>query len=405
VPGARVRRGPNWKWGDQDGGPGGLGTFRGMDPSSKGWARVEWDSGVTNNYRMGAEGAVDLEVVGAPDLIKATLKAWRAQQEVQDQQERLRKVRRDLWEAEVEEKERNQRLMEQQIELGDLHLRRLAEEDFSVPEEIVRDLRAQEAAALQQVEALAPYTVVADNDRARDIIYQAIHVGDALQLQRVQVSPTIAPLERDALARQMAKTAMAAFQPEKRARAVTLEQALTDAEPAPPAQWEVRILLNRNANQDETALESQTLRDLILAKWTPIGGRTFSTLELQRAGFHPLTKMPNVNMMSQEELRKQGVAWDLDAFTRTRKRLLVATHRLTIDKVVAQNVLSNGDDGEDSVGSQYTVPWTPFNLYATASDGEKLPIFLLTRADVAAEAAAAAAAGEDDEEGDDDETL
>ena len=60
--GSRVKRGPDWKWGDQDGGAGGLGTVTSpVDPDS--WVDVKWDSGASNNYRWGAEGRYDLEVV------------------------------------------------------------------------------------------------------------------------------------------------------------------------------------------------------------------------------------------------------------------------------------------------------------------------------------------------------
>ena len=57
--GARVHRGRDWKWDDQD--HGGLGTVQSHD--SDDWVQVRWDTGDTNGYRWGAEGAFDLEVV------------------------------------------------------------------------------------------------------------------------------------------------------------------------------------------------------------------------------------------------------------------------------------------------------------------------------------------------------
>ena len=60
--GMRVARGPDWKWGDQDGH--GLGTIVGLDCGTKGWIRVKWDAGETNNYRVVAECAYDLVVAG-----------------------------------------------------------------------------------------------------------------------------------------------------------------------------------------------------------------------------------------------------------------------------------------------------------------------------------------------------
>jgi hypothetical protein len=55
--GARVVRGKDWEWGDQDGG--GPGTV--IAPGArKGWARVQWDSGGANAYQVGWEGQYDL---------------------------------------------------------------------------------------------------------------------------------------------------------------------------------------------------------------------------------------------------------------------------------------------------------------------------------------------------------
>lgn len=52
--GKRVKRGPDWQWGDQDGGEGELGTIISIvhnDPNY-GWVRVEWDNGVSGHYRI-----------------------------------------------------------------------------------------------------------------------------------------------------------------------------------------------------------------------------------------------------------------------------------------------------------------------------------------------------------------
>ena len=58
VMGARVDRGIDCKWRDQDNpnGSGGLGTFTGELHNS--WIDVTWDHGGSNSYRMGAEGQV-----------------------------------------------------------------------------------------------------------------------------------------------------------------------------------------------------------------------------------------------------------------------------------------------------------------------------------------------------------
>lgn len=62
VAGARVARGLDWKWKDQDGVPPGEGSITGE--LHNGWIDVTWDHGGSNSYRMGAEGKYDLRLVG-----------------------------------------------------------------------------------------------------------------------------------------------------------------------------------------------------------------------------------------------------------------------------------------------------------------------------------------------------
>lgn len=64
-PGARVVRGMDWKWRDQDGNPQGEGTVSGE--LHNGWIDVTWDSGGSNSYRMGAEGKYDLQLAASHD--------------------------------------------------------------------------------------------------------------------------------------------------------------------------------------------------------------------------------------------------------------------------------------------------------------------------------------------------
>ncbi|XP_052130677.1 E3 ubiquitin-protein ligase HECTD1 isoform X3 [Frankliniella occidentalis] len=63
VAGARVVRGLDWKWRDQDGNPPGEGTVTGE--LHNGWIDVTWDQGGSNSYRMGAEGKYDLKLVNS----------------------------------------------------------------------------------------------------------------------------------------------------------------------------------------------------------------------------------------------------------------------------------------------------------------------------------------------------
>ena len=60
VIGAKVVRGLDWKWSDQDGSPPGEGTVTGELHNN--WIDVTWDHGGSNSYRMGAEGKFDLKL-------------------------------------------------------------------------------------------------------------------------------------------------------------------------------------------------------------------------------------------------------------------------------------------------------------------------------------------------------
>ena len=66
--GVRVVRGPDWKWGDQDGGEGVTGTVHLEEGSfqEKLWqpkmVSVVWDTGVKAQYRAGPLGFQDLRV-------------------------------------------------------------------------------------------------------------------------------------------------------------------------------------------------------------------------------------------------------------------------------------------------------------------------------------------------------
>ena len=73
--GLRVVRGPDWEWGDQDGGEGHVGTVVEVgEPSITDGGRavvVQWDCGERCKYRCGLEGKHDLRVLdSAPTGIK-----------------------------------------------------------------------------------------------------------------------------------------------------------------------------------------------------------------------------------------------------------------------------------------------------------------------------------------------
>ena len=64
----RVVRGPDWEWGNQDGGEGFVGTVvkigkPGSSISPEETVVVVWDTGVETNYRVGYDGAYDLKLL------------------------------------------------------------------------------------------------------------------------------------------------------------------------------------------------------------------------------------------------------------------------------------------------------------------------------------------------------
>ena len=79
--GLRVVRGPDWEWGDQDGGEGHVGTVVEVgEPSVSDGGRavvVQWDCGERSMYRCGVHGNYDLRILdGAPvgeDTVEVSL--------------------------------------------------------------------------------------------------------------------------------------------------------------------------------------------------------------------------------------------------------------------------------------------------------------------------------------------
>ncbi|XP_031553731.1 E3 ubiquitin-protein ligase MIB2-like, partial [Actinia tenebrosa] len=67
--GCRVVRGPDWTWGDQDGGEGGVGTIFSTDTFSDGsplknqTVVVCWDTGQEAYYRLGLDEKYDLRIL------------------------------------------------------------------------------------------------------------------------------------------------------------------------------------------------------------------------------------------------------------------------------------------------------------------------------------------------------
>lgn len=67
--GARVIRGPDWKWGKQDGGEGHVGTVRSFESPEE--VVVVWDNGTAANYRC--SGAYDVRVLDSAPTGKSEL--------------------------------------------------------------------------------------------------------------------------------------------------------------------------------------------------------------------------------------------------------------------------------------------------------------------------------------------
>jgi E1A/CREB-binding protein len=85
--GARVKRGPGWKWGDQDGGAGNSGVLG--KKKTNGWTLVTWEKTMEEReYRIGGEGAFDLEFGGCPvtQHCAGMRKLWKHIAECKDQQ-------------------------------------------------------------------------------------------------------------------------------------------------------------------------------------------------------------------------------------------------------------------------------------------------------------------------------
>lgn len=51
--GSRIVRGPDWKWGKQDGGEGHVGTLRSIESHQE--VLVTWDNGTAANYRCSSQ--------------------------------------------------------------------------------------------------------------------------------------------------------------------------------------------------------------------------------------------------------------------------------------------------------------------------------------------------------------
>ena len=62
VLGLRVVRGPDWEWGDQDGGEGFVGTVVGAEEGGR-VATIQWDMGYRSRYRCGHEDKSDIRVL------------------------------------------------------------------------------------------------------------------------------------------------------------------------------------------------------------------------------------------------------------------------------------------------------------------------------------------------------
>lgn len=76
--GQRVVRGPDWKWGTQDGGEGHTGTVaevgNGLSSTTpENTVVVQWDGGSRTNYRAGHGSAYDLSLLDSAPTGRVTM--------------------------------------------------------------------------------------------------------------------------------------------------------------------------------------------------------------------------------------------------------------------------------------------------------------------------------------------
>ncbi|XP_067666499.1 uncharacterized protein [Haliotis asinina] len=71
--GVKVKRGTDWSYGNQDGGPGGSGVV--IRKRKDGRVKVRWDNGHINSYNFGCHGKFDLEINSEEDELFAVLAA------------------------------------------------------------------------------------------------------------------------------------------------------------------------------------------------------------------------------------------------------------------------------------------------------------------------------------------
>ena len=66
VEGIRVVRGPNWSYGDDDGGEGHVGTV--TQDNEDDTLEVQWDMGKNGTYNSGKDGKCDLRILDSSTL-------------------------------------------------------------------------------------------------------------------------------------------------------------------------------------------------------------------------------------------------------------------------------------------------------------------------------------------------
>jgi hypothetical protein len=273
------------------------------------------------------------------------------------------------------------RELQQLRRYGDEMLDRLHREmDLAPPAEMMEALRQLEQELEQHVAGFWPSERTSDNDRVRVAIHQRVQQGDSLQLFSARAHVSVQARERALVSTALARAAVDHANRPMHVDDIALHMNVPAA--ALDRRWSLHVL-EHIRSEDNNSLAPHRVQDPGLRAsrcqafreehWTRLQPEhTFSTRELVRAGFLPLSQLPNIFDLAAEDRLAAGVPWTADSFLQP--QLLVASHRLELPVEVRSAVLGPKED---------VVPFTPLHLAVHARtnrdfpDNALLPVLLL----------------------------